>query len=149
MSRGARWSLMVDAFSFWILLLKIGRYDENALVRSTLNKILRGCNYYAVINGSSLFGGSLGSNFRKFTKFSFMNFRFNICSLLIYNALLLRFLGEFICAAFVFAEIFRLASLYPPSYLLSRPTSCNIKTTSKTFASTFPYSALITHHNLS
>ena len=42
---------MVDAFNLW-LLLKIGRYEENCFVLSTLNSIFIGCNYWAVKYGS-------------------------------------------------------------------------------------------------
>ncbi len=48
-----------------------------------------------------------------------------------------------------FAGMFLLASLYPPSSLFYFPISWSIKTTSRTLASTSPYSAFITHHNLS
>lgn len=79
-----------------------------------------------------------------------MKLRMRICSLLMYSALDALFLGEFnYLEPVVFAEIFLLASLKPPSSLFYLPISCSISTTSKTLASTSPYSALITHHSLS
>lgn len=47
---------MVEAFNF-CELLNIGRYDENCLFLSTLNKMLKGWSYWAVKKGSSVFGG--------------------------------------------------------------------------------------------
>ena len=90
--------------------------------------------------GSSVFGGSLGKSFKKFTRWSFTKLRIRICSLLIYRALDCRFLGEFISLdALLLAEIFLLASLNPPNSRFYFPISWSIRTTRRTFASTSPY----------